>query len=260
MLYGPDPTPLDTTDGNELLCSVKYPHTDSRSVDYPGWNNSWGQWSQVPASMIADMWDDMATSPYKEAGCAASFDRGPGVYPLRVMIEHSETETGLNHYTLRTSTVGPAPNIYGLGDMSIWSHGGDVDTTLYLARVEDRYAGEELIIELQDVGDTNGDATDEFSIVDGNDVVVDCVWVATDTSPIGLPNPTSGGPGPCTVVAGGKIFNDETFVFTIQIAEDYTCTGDACWFKFVYDYSSTSVKDSTTWDVYIDGNPIRIVK
>jgi hypothetical protein len=42
MLYGPDPTPLDTTDGNELMCVLKYePRSPGRSVDIPGWDDTW---------------------------------------------------------------------------------------------------------------------------------------------------------------------------------------------------------------------------
>lgn len=31
-----------------------------------------------------------ATSPDRFGSCDADFDRGPGIYPLRVMVEHNE--------------------------------------------------------------------------------------------------------------------------------------------------------------------------
>ena len=82
MLYGPDPTPLDTTDGNELICSLKYaPRSPGRSVDIPGWDDSWRDWDDVfPQSLIGELWDDMATSD-ERVNCALNFDRGPGIYP-----------------------------------------------------------------------------------------------------------------------------------------------------------------------------------
>jgi len=88
---------------------------------------------------------------------------------------------------------------------------------------------------------------------------VACEWIATDTGAGGRSNPTSGALGPCTIPATGKQFNDELITITIHLADDYTCAGDSCWFRFQYDYTG-QVKDSTTWAVYIDGDPIRIVE
>ncbi len=259
MLYGPDPTPLDTTDGNELLCSVRYEWRDTRTGDFPGWDDSWESYDEVSPAVLSAMWDNMATSADKQPGCAASFDRGPGIYPLRVMIEHSDTQGGRNHYTLRTSTVGPQPNIYGLGDMSIFSLREGGETELYLAKIEERYAGDDLVIELWDVGDITGKGSDKLSILDGDGDILDCEWVATDNSPVGKPNKTSGGPGECTIRASNKKFNDELITITIHLADDYTCSGDKCWFRVLYDYTGT-VQDSTTWSVHLDGNPIRIIR
>ena len=61
MLYGPDATPLDTTDGNKLLCVVKDdPRSPGRSVDVPGWEDDWQDWDDVsPQSLIGQLWDDM---------------------------------------------------------------------------------------------------------------------------------------------------------------------------------------------------------
>ena len=122
MLYGPDPTPLDTTDGNELICSLKYaPRSPGRSVDIPGWDDSWRDWDDVfPQSLIGELWDDMATSD-ERVNCALSFDRGPGIYPLRVMMEHDDSKNSYNRFSMRVTTTGPAPAIFGLGDMAVMS-------------------------------------------------------------------------------------------------------------------------------------------
>ena len=72
MLYGPDATPLDTTDGNELLCSIRYtPRNTGRSQDIGGWDDDWQDWADVsPQSLIGQLWDDMGTSADREPGCA----------------------------------------------------------------------------------------------------------------------------------------------------------------------------------------------
>jgi hypothetical protein len=116
------------------------------------------------------------------------------------------------------------------------------------------------IIELWDVGDiTNGPSSDSFTIEDGTGIAVDCEWVATDISPVGKPNPTSGCPIECTINASDKVFNDELITMIISIPDSYTCTGDGCWLKVTYDHIGL-VKDTTAWTTYISGNPIQLVE
>ena len=259
MLYGPDVTPLDTTDGNELLCSVKYtPRTTGRSQDIAGWDNDWQTWAVVsPQSLIGQLWDDMATSADKEPGCAASFDRGPGIYPLRIMIEDDSSNRSYNKYSLRATTTGPAPSIYGLGDMATYQNpgaGAANGTDIYLAKVVPAHAGQDLIIELFDIGDiSGGGAGDTITIVDGSGAIPTCSWSSDDGE--------SGGPGPCAISAPDKRFNGELLTITVPIPNTYTCSGNGCWYRFRYDYDPTSVvNDGSTWAVYVDGNPIRIVE
>ncbi|GMQ84439.1 MAG: hypothetical protein BMS9Abin07_0003 [Acidimicrobiia bacterium] len=294
MLYGPDPTPGDSTDGNELLCSIGYDErnpTGDFGVKKPptstaylgdfgamGWDKSWLEFDEVRAAgyqnILDAMWDNMSNSFVGDAisaGCSSSFDRGPGIYLLRVVnrldtsgeanIELSPR--GTNRYSLRVSTTtGTQPTISGIGDMAMAAARNTTQTEFYLARVDQKYAGRSLVVELWDVGDiTEGPGTDNFSLIDGTGAVQNCSWIATDTSviPGAKSNPTSGGPGACTIGASDKIFNDELITITAPIPETYTCTGDACWWKIQYNYVGL-VKDTTTWKAYIDGNPIRIVE
>jgi hypothetical protein len=259
MLYGPDATPLDTTDGNELLCSVRYtPRNTGRSQDIAGWDDDWQTWAAVsPQSLIADLWDDMATSADKEPGCAASFDRGPGIYPLRIMIEDDSSNRSYNKYSLRASTNGDAPSIYGLGDMATYFNpgaGGANGTDVYLAEVVPPHAGQDLIIEMFDVGDIKGGTgSDEITIVDGSGNIPDCNWESDD----GESEPM----GECRISAPDKRFNGELVTIIVPIPDDYTCSGDTCWYRFRYDYDPAAVvNDGATWAVYVGGNPIRIVE
>jgi len=255
MLYGPDPTPLDTTDGNELLCSVKYtPRSIGRSEDVPGWDDAWGDWADVsPQSLIGQLWDDVATSADREPGCAADFDRGPGIYVLRVMVQHDDTQNSYNKFSLRASTSGPAPSVFGLDDMSVYANpDAGSATEIYLTEVGAEYAGKELIIELTDVGDiSGGSGGDELQFYDGTGALTDCSWVSDDGE--------SGSLGTCIIGTPNRRFNDELLTITVPIASDYACSGLACWFTFKYVYTG-SVNDTTTWRVYVVGNPIRIVE
>jgi Flp pilus assembly protein TadG len=233
MLYGPDPTPLDTTDGNELLCTVRYESRDNRQEDFPSWDPAWTSFSQAGQGLLETMWDDMSSSADQQY-CAGNLDRGPGIYPLRVMIEHSDTQKGRNKYSLRVNTSGPKPYIYGIGDIGIYANvevGGT--TEFYLAEVEETHAGKNLIIELWDPGDiTGGINSDHVTVYNGFGNVPDCSWSAT--------NGDSGDLGPCIVTTGGKVFNGHLVTMVVAIPEDYTCSGDDCWFKIKYTVRSTT--------------------
>jgi len=253
MLYGPDPTPLDTTDGNELLCSVQYNPRADRESTIPGWDDDWDDFDEADPAILASMWDSMATSSDRQ-GCAASFDRGPGTYPLRVLIEHTSSEKGKNKYSLRASTTsGPSPQVSGLGDMSIASNvesGGATD--FYLARVEERNAGTMLVVELWDPGDiSGGNGSDNVQIFDGFGSIPDCDWSATNGDT---------GTGPCVIVTGNKIFNGHLITIRIPIPDTYTCSGDTCWYRIRYNYPSGNITDSTTWAAYIEGNPVSLIE
>ena len=85
----------------------------------------------------------------------------------------------------------------------------------------------------------------------GSGVLADCSWQSDDGE--------SGSFGQCIIGAPNKRFNGELLTITIPIPEDYTCTGLGCWFKIKYVYAA-KVNDTTTWSVYVVGNPIRIVE
>jgi len=283
MLYGPDATPLDTTDGNELLCVVSYnsyndagPAQDGfddggREQYYAWWNTAWDEFSDMPTSEIAKIWENMAT----EGGCGG-FDRGPGIYPLRVMIANNEPATcpgqfntggcpyALNKYALRVSgSTGPDPTISGLRDMSIFAN--DVawaSTEFYLAKVEPRYAGKDLIVEIWDAGDFGGAPNDgdTIEVIAGNGDTLSCEWVVYDLD-YASPGSGTGCSFEMKNGAGGSKYDNRLVQFTIALPESYTCTGDACWFRVEYNYTgAAAIRDVTTWTAYIDGNPLRIVE
>ena len=257
MLYGPDVTPLDTTDGNELLCVVRYGARESRAEDFTWWDDSWTGYEEIDTARLGQMWDSMATSPDRFGECDANFDRGPGIYPLRVMVEHNDSTWVTNKYSLRTSTTsGPTPKIYGLADMSIFINVDAEDdedrrSMFYLARVEDRYAGGTLIVELWDPGDVDaGGGKDRVTISSGHGSTLNCSWAA------------SGGAGDtsCSVEVTAGLYDNQLITVTIPIPGTYSCSGDACWFRVTYQYTGDRIHDTTTWSAFIAGNPIRLVE
>lgn len=252
MLYGPDATPLDTTDGNELLCAVKYDARSSRADDFAFWNPAWTSFDDISSGELQQMWDGMASSDDRTM-CASNFDRGPGIYPLRVMVEHNDDWWTTNKYSLRTSTTsGPAPMIYGLGDMSIYNNVDLGLTEFYLTRIEEIHAGKTLVLEFWDAGDVeDGGINDTLTIRNGAGAAPsDCTWTAS--------NGDSG--SSCIINVGAKRYNNELISVSIPIAEGYTCTGDECWYRVEYDYTGSDVHDTTSWTAYITGNPIRLVE
>jgi hypothetical protein len=293
MLYGPDPTPSDTTDGNELLCSIAYNERhptfnpggnnppsssaywqDFSSYGWDGTSDNWLEFDEIRSvgrqDILDAMWEDMGNTQYADqvlGNCASSFDKGPGTYVLRVFNQHDPTGQtdirlswrGSNAFSLRVSSSGATqPTVSAMEDMLISAARNTTQTNFFLAEVDEKYADKDLIIELWDVGDiTSGPGTDAFTINDGFGNPVNCEWTATNTTDPS--NETSGGPGDCTINASDKKFNNELITIIVAIPDSYTCTGATCWWEVEYDYSGL-VKDTTTWTAYIDGNPIRIVE
>ena len=81
---------------------------------------------------------------------------------------------------LRVSSSGATqPTVSAIEDMLISASRNTTQTQFYLAKVDEKYAGKDLIIELWDVGDiTSGPGTDSFTIntttwtayIDGNPI------------------------------------------------------------------------------------------
>jgi len=162
---------------------------------------------------------------------------------------------GANKYSLRVSSLGPdQPAIYGIGDMVMSATRNSTKSDFHLARVEQRYAGKDLIIELWDVGDIVGGVPPEdnatFKTVDGTGSTVTCDWVATNGD---------AGSGACDINASSRRFNNQLITMTIKIPDNYTCLGNECWWKIDHTIAD-QVKETTTWTAYIDGAPVRIVE
>ena len=259
LLYAPDPTPLDTTDGNKLLCKVTYsPQVSFADFNGDGKANSSDDqdgdgdldWDDVEIGLsggVASLWDRM---------CGGVFNEGPGIYPLRVVVADpgSTDDRGLNRYSMRAFTSGPTPKFYGLSDMAIYANVPSGTTTFNLARVPDVHAGRDLVIELWDPDSGNNGV--RIELPDGT--LPMCTANATDGR-------TTAGLIPCDInfnnsltPNGGGSFDDEHLQIRIAIPNTYTCNAN-CWWTIKVSYGSKA-NDTTTWSAEITGDPIRIIE
>jgi len=268
MLYGPDPTPLNTTDGNELLCVVEYAPQDpfadfnnDGSVNTGDDQNTDGKldWTDVaiglaakdqltepPPYSLADLWDEMCPS--------TNLDKGPGIYPLRVVVKkpaNSDDDRGLNRYSMRSSTTtGSQPRFYGLGDMAIYVNFSGNQATFNFAEVSEVHKGKELVIELWDPDSGNNG----IKVTDPSGNVPQCYWTSTD----GRSGGTATNPIPCDY-SYSPGFNDAHMQIRIAIPSTYTCPSSGCWWNITIDYPG-GANDTTTWSARIEGNPVRLVE
>ena len=262
MLYSPDPTPLDTTDGNTLLCSVTYAPQDTYA-DFDGdgnvgsWNSGARRWTADPDDdRNGDGWFDWTDVSIEmganfgnlwERMCGNVFNAGPGIYPLRVVVEDpgASDDRGLNRYALRAFTTGPTPRLFALGDMAIYANFAGNEATFNLAEVPDVHAGKQLVIELWDP-DSGNNGT-RINMPDGT--LPPCSWSATDGR--------SGTLGGCNINYATS-FNNHHMQIRIDIPNDYTCSAN-CWWQITVSYPG-GANDTTTWSARIEGNPVRLVE
>jgi len=262
ILYGPDPTPLNTSD-NEVLCTMRFEARDPYA-DFNGDGSTWydvaNPWatSQDDQDHDGDLdWDDVeiaypggVVALWDEMCPGTVLDRGPGIYPLRVLIENGNRR-GLNRWSLRASTSGPTAAVYGLGDMAVYSNvdGTAGNTEFYLAEVDEIHAGKSLIIELWDPGDASGNHS--LRIVDPSGSWPACEWTSDN------PSYPGGSLSHCDIPTSSGRFDDHLVTIRVEIPSSYTCGSD-CWWSIDYNYVGVT-QDTTTWAAHIAGNPVRLI-
>ncbi len=251
ILYAPDPTPLNTDD-NTLLCAWPYApqvsfadfNDDGRvngSDDQDGDGDlDWDDVEDGVTGGIASLWDQI---------CGTSFNSGPGIYPLRVVTDDpgaTDSERGLNRFSLRTSSSGTQPRMYGLGDMSVYVNFSGNDSTLDLAEVLDVHAGKDLVIELWDPD--SGNAGTEIRMPDGT--LPPCTWNKIGEAGNYLPA--------CDINYATNTFHQSQLEIRVHIPATYVCTTN-CWWTIGVTYPG-GANDTTTWSARIEGNPVALVE
>ena len=186
---------------------------------------------------------------------------------------------GHNRYALRGVTpAGSAAPVSVAGNtyMGIYANVGSQLTQFFLARVPSAASHHTLVLNFFDIGDAAGQGT--LTIVPPTDSNVgssfsNCTWTgqpgggatgfgaATPVSPWGPNNPIAG----CQITgvnAPGTSWNAQWSTVTIPIPANYTCNDNdpnGCWVKINYQFAS-AISDTTSWNAYLLGDPVRLVK
>ena len=230
-LLAPDQTPADPFDNSTVICSRSFSDPDDGD----------DAWTALPCSPTAVK----------------------GIYVLRVSI--SGMQSGINNFSIKTSTTGANNTaVYGLTAMSLWMQDAGVAAGFKMVKLEEYYAGNELVLGLFDAGDVSGGkANIAFK---GEMASHDCqVRVLAEDNQTVLTSwsgDDSPGAAPCELDTSDKRFNNQWLEFRFDIPNDYTCSSgpNACWIIADYDFASgAKVNERTTWTARINGQPIHLL-
>ena len=186
---------------------------------------------------------------------------------------------GHNRYSVRgvTGSGSAAPvTVAGNTYMGIYANVGQQLTQFYLARVPTAAAHHTLVLNFFDIGDASKPGT--LTIVPPTDSNVgtsfsNCTWTGdiggsatgyasnTAVSPWGPNNPISG----CQITgvnAPGTSWNGQWSTVTVPIPANYSCRDDdtnGCWVRINYQFQG-AISDTTSWNAYLLGDPVRLTK
>ena len=184
----------------------------------------------------------------------------PGIYVVNV--RSVGTGGGHNGYGLNvvsTPAGAPAPRLYGINDISIYTNQPGASGNLTIAEISPDHAGKVLELSFFDPGEDDGDAFMTVLRPDGTPTA--CSWVSHDQD--GMVT-RSGGPGICKIqtadasllTSSKSLFNGQWVTATIDIPDSYTCTTN-CWWSV--DLELNNPHDRTTWAARVIGNPVRLI-
>ena len=182
---------------------------------------------------------------------------------------------GSNRYAVRTGlgsnyTASNNLKLYGNQKMGIYANATGADTRFFLTRVLPGQAGHTLILNFFDVGDASQPGA------------IPCCLHPTPTSSAARsrradtrkPPGNSTGPPWGTYIAtsaGCQItnvssasYNGQWITFEVPIPPDYNCdVADplGCWTRLRFAYpAGTNVSDTTTWNAFMVGDPVRLIQ
>jgi hypothetical protein len=206
----------------------------------------------------------------------------PGDYILRVSNGNSTVHTGLNRFALRAAmlTSSGTVDVANTNNLSLFAKGRLVvyakenigEVVFYIARLQSGAAGRQLTVTLYDIGDAAGGAS--LSFLPPSDATVDTSDdnIANGTpltsfndcryTPPGNYNYVDTASG-CRItgITSGS-YNGRVVSITVPIPLGYTCndaSSEGCWTRLRLQYGSGSTQDTTSWEVALDGNPVRLI-
>ncbi|MCP3999168.1 MAG: pilus assembly protein [bacterium] len=235
-VYAPDATPAEWVDNSVLLCSG----------DYHGRGDS------LYESAAENAWDTICTIPNAAAG----------IYVVEVST--SGNTNVINGFSMRTLVDGVSHNdsqVYGLGAMSLWQFDTGSNPVFKIARLDEVYAGSELIINLWDISDIGTSASIQFNNpIPGAPInTLDCTVQTRGESGAGGSGYGADSSGAnCQLSFNSGDYNNEWIDFKFDVPGDYTCSGEECWIFVSYSVGG-SITDRTTWTASVNGLPIHLV-
>lgn len=245
-LYPPDSTPGNWTDnkannGGATVCNKTFWNDGAHPTRAVGWG--------------VNEWKNLSPS----CGAATA-----GIYVLEVSMDDAGSAVSNSEFSIR-ARVGNADGVaavYGLGAMTLYMNAKSSSPEFKIVRLDEIYAGSELVLSLFDVGDIDGDGDIVFTNAFSG---IDCeVQIRRDSGQSGVTaykqdDQYSGGlgPGTCGIDISSKKYNGDWLDFKFDIPPDYTCSGQGCWgkVKLILDDSPF---DTTTWAASINGTPVHL--
>jgi hypothetical protein len=183
--------------------------------------------------------------------------------------------TGHNRFALRgvvpNSNTPAAVNIAGNSYMGIYANAGARLTQFYLARVPSAAAGHTLVLNFFDIGDASSVGTLQVTPPSDSNVgssFSGCQWTGSSGYALNTPSSpwgTLGTLSSCLITGinnGTSTWNGQWITVTIPMPPSYKCSDDdpnGCWVKINYNFAG-AVNDTTSWNAYLLGDPVRLVK
>jgi hypothetical protein len=233
-VMAPDATPNDWEDNSTLVCSRTFVRN--------------GQGGYDPA--LAETWVSL---------CSDNAISGTYVLQVAVHRQPGDELAILNAWSLRALLDGSPNNavqVYGLGSMSLWTPNPGSNPTFKIARVDEVYAGKELVITLWDVGDISSPGVLQFT---GSLDSIDCQVRTRDDRGNTVANwHSDDGGANCQNNISVQEHNNQWLDFRFDLPGSYTCPGGDCWTFVDYSFSGNTT-DRTTWSAYVNGQPIHLI-
>jgi hypothetical protein len=132
-----------------------------------------------------------------------------------------------------------------------------------IVKLDEIYAGAELVLSLFDVGDIGGNGSITFTNAFAGTNCDAEVRNLTGTCVVAAYKPVHQYPGglnssDCGIDISNKRYNGQWLDFKFNIPPDYTCSGQACWAKVKLTLNSSNPVDTTTWAAAINGTTVHL--
>ena len=235
-LFRPDATPAEPSDNSEVLCSTTFTYNTNDTA--------------------VNQWDTLG-------GCPVTAQ--VGIYVLEVdILEQTPNPAGnganipVSAFAIRSVIDGNLDNdtaVFGLGSMSLWMPKPGTNPVFKIVKLEEYYAGTELVLSLFDAGDLNGSASLQIT---GELSSTECeVRIRNADGSIKSNWSSDDGGANCLLNVSNKEYNNEWIDLRFKIPSTYKCNGD-CWVLVDFAFADDPF-ERTTWTAKINGLPVHLV-